>query len=45
MGKPKPAKPDSSKSKGGNDESKASGSKEKKGGTAVKVSIHFVGHS
>ncbi|XP_065212555.1 peptidyl-prolyl cis-trans isomerase NIMA-interacting 4 [Planococcus citri] len=38
MGKQKPAsKGDSSKSKAKDDDSKASGSKEKKGGTAVKV--------
>lgn len=42
MGKQKPAsKGDSSKSKG-NDDSKASGSKEKKGGAAVKVSFILI---
>lgn len=39
MGKPKQGKSDTSKSKGDKDDTKTSGSKEKKGGSAVKVCI------
>ena len=39
MGEPKQNKAETNKSKGGNDDAKTSGSKEKKGGTAVKVSF------
>lgn len=40
MGKPNKAKPETSKAKGGNDDAKGAGGKEKKGGSSVKV-LHF----